>query len=93
MNSEISKTSKILNDITDELSVYRKYSREALLTKFISDKLEKSLRYYDIDLEKSTSYLSTRYGSEMLKALAAKTRKANKKANVTDNIKELNTYD
>ena len=90
MNLETSKTSKILNEISDELSLYKKYSHEALLSKFISDKLEKSLRYYDIQLEKSISYLSTRYGSEMLKALSAKTRKANKNGTLNNTIWEIN---
>lgn len=80
MNLEISKTYRQLNEITSELSMYSRYSHDALLTKFISDRLEKSLRYYNIEIDKATTYLSTRYGSEMLKAIAAKTRKANRKS-------------
>ena len=44
-----------LNEIGVELSLYSKYLHEALLTKFISDRLEASLRYYEIELDKTTS--------------------------------------
>ena len=80
MNSEINRTCKILDEISVELSLYNKYLHEALLTKFISDRLEASLRYYAIDIDQSASFLSTRYGSEMLKSIAAKAKKANKQS-------------
>lgn len=78
MNLEISKISKNLNEISDELNRYNKYLHDALLTKFINDRLSQTLTNYNIELEKNTSFLATRSGISVLKAIAKKSKQADK---------------
>ena len=79
MNLETSNnTYKLLNEIGVELSMYNKYLHEALLTKFINDRLAASLKDYNIELEKNASFLSDKSGMRVLKAIAKKAKRKGK---------------
>lgn len=78
MNSETSKTYKILNEIGVELSTYSKYLHETLLTKFINERLAETLKTYDLELEKTTTFLASQSAMRVLKAIAKKRKQCDK---------------
>lgn len=78
MNSETSKVYDTLKEIGSELSMYNKYLHEALLTKFINERLAATLQQYNIELEKNISFLSAKTGMTVLKAITKKAKQADK---------------
>ena len=78
MSLENSKVINSLNEIYKELSEYNKYSHDALLTKFINDRLSESLNQYNIELEKNITFLSNQAGMKVLKAISKKHKQEDK---------------
>lgn len=90
MNSEKLNNAYVkFNEIGEELSKYSRYSHEALLTKFINERLSQTLNQYNIELEKTTSFLSAQSGMRVLKAIAKKRKQQDKEIIETYFIEDI----
>lgn len=78
MNLETKKIHCHLDEITKELSMYNKFTHQALLTHFIHNRLTDTLKAYNLEMEKSAAFLSNKCGVDVLKAISKKAKQADK---------------
>lgn len=69
-----------LNEIIQELALYKNVSPEEMLTECIRQKLQNTVLKYDKTLDMSSNYLTTRACEKVLKALTKIRKKDDKEA-------------
>lgn len=75
MNSKTTKPYSTFNAISEELNMYGKELRSALLTRFLNERLSDSIKNYNYELDKSVKFLEGRNAIAVLKAITMKKKR------------------